>query len=352
MAGSDALPNYEVVPLRSETILVAALQMSGGLVDPKNPKPGVRENVDRILWLLDCAHRYGDIDLVITPELSLQGLDARWTREDYLRLAIELPGEETEIIGKKAREHNCYIVVSGYTREKDWPGHYFNCTFIVAPTGEVIHRFWAACNLGVLAGGVPNELATTAQDVLDEFVERYGWDAVWPVARTDIGNIATYSGVDGMVPETARAFAFKGAEILPYCNCGGAKVYTHTPGWGDFRIVNRTNCSCNDVYGIYANMARTPTWGLPEDRGSGFSQIADPYGRILAQSNSADETIVTERIPIALFRQRHSIPIIRKELYAAAYNQYPAKYPANLFSEYLPKDVADAARYIRPKLLW
>jgi len=352
MAGSDTLPNYEVVPLRSETILVAALQMSAGLVDAKNPKPRIKENVERILWLLDCAHRYGDVDLAITPELALQGLDARWTREEYLRIAIEVPGEETELIGKKAKEHNCYIVVSGYTREKDWPEHYFNSAFIVAPTGEVIHRHWAAVALGTLARGVPGELATTVQDVLDEFVERYGWDAVWPVARTDIGNIATYIGPEGCIPETARAFAFKGAEILPYCNCGGSKVHTAGPGLGDLRIANRTNCSCNDVYGIYANMARTPMWGLPEDRGSGFSQIADPYGRILAQSNSADETIVTERIPIALFRQRHSIPIIRKELYAAAYNQYRAKYPANLFSEYRPKDGADAARYIAPKLLW
>ena len=41
MAGSDELPNYAVVPLKSQTILVAALQMSAKLVDIKNPKPGM-----------------------------------------------------------------------------------------------------------------------------------------------------------------------------------------------------------------------------------------------------------------------------------------------------------------------
>ena len=71
MEKSQQLPNYEVVPLRSETILVAALQMSAKLVDVKNPKPGIRENVDRILWLLDCAQRYGHVDLAVVPEFAL-----------------------------------------------------------------------------------------------------------------------------------------------------------------------------------------------------------------------------------------------------------------------------------------
>jgi len=352
MAGSDVLPNYEVVPLRSETVLVAALQMGAKLVDVKNPKPGIRENVDRILWLLDCAHRYGDIDLAVVPEFALQGVNPGWTREEFLRISIELPGEETELIGKKAKEHNCYIVVAGHTKEKDWPDHYFNCSFIVGPSGEVIHKHWKAPSLGTLKGGFVGEQCTTVQDVLDEFVERYGWDAVWPVARTDIGNLATFICSEGFAPETARAFAFKGAEVLCRCISGGAKVHTAGGGVGDQRLTMQSYCSCNDVYGIFANGALTPTWGVHEERGSGFSMIADPYGRILAESQTPNETIVTERIPIALFRQRHSIPIIRKEIYAAVYDQYRAKYPANLFSEYLPKDLEDAARYIAPKLLW
>lgn len=57
--------------------------------------------------------------------------------------------------------------------------HYFSASVIVGPQGTVIHKHWKAIrDPGRL------EYATTVHDVLDEFVERYGWDAVWPVART------------------------------------------------------------------------------------------------------------------------------------------------------------------------
>ncbi len=342
------LPNYEVVPLKYNDITVATIQMKTKTVDPKNPKPAVKENVDHLCHLADAAFMWprGPKHLLCFPEFCLTGWSFDWTREDYLRIAIELPGEETEIIGKKAKQLNCYMAVACHTKENDWPGHYSHTSFIVSPEGKVIHRHWKAHR-----DPGRGEWATTVHDVLDEFVERYGWDAVWPVARTDIGNIATFICSEGFQPETARAFAFKGAEILVRLISGGAYVYSEAPFAGDPRITMRSYSMENSVYGIYCCGG---LWAqqLYENAMGGSSMIIDPNGRILKQSESPHETVISDIIPIAYFRQRHSIPFVRKELYDRVYAEHVGKYPPNMYSEYLPKDAMDANTYARRKARW
>ena len=336
------LPNYEVVPLRSNEITVAAVQMTTKTVEPKNPKPIINENVGHLLWLIDVAQAEGHVDLLCLPEFCLQGTAARvWTREELLRIAIELPGEETELIGKKAKQHNCYIVVSCYTKEKDWPGHYFNCSFIIDPGGKVISRHWKAhFDPGLL------EQATSVHDVLDEFVERYGWDAVWPVARTDIGNIGHYTCSEGFAPETARVYAFKGAEILVWSVTGGG-------GREEAKSIAQAYFSRSSVYGIMVDAAlRPPNNYAYETSGCGLSYIFADTGIILAQAHYPHEIVIRATIPIASFRNKHSIPVLRKELYAPVYVGYEGKYPPNMYSEYLPKDPIDGVNYARKKARW
>lgn len=337
-----SLPNYEVVPLRNNEITVAALQMTTKTVDAKNPKPILKENLEHMLWLVDAAQRRGPVDLLCFPEFTLQGTAASvWTREEMLRIAIELPGEETELIGKKAKQYNCYIVVSCYTKEKDWSGHFFNASFMIGPSGEVIQNHWKAhFDPGYL------EHATSVHDVLDEFVERYGWDAVWPVARTDIGNIAHYTCSEGFAPETPRVFAFKGAEILVWCLTGGeGREETHNIG--------QTYFQRNDVYGILIDAAlRPPSFYAWETSGCGLSYIFDNAGRTLERAHLPHETVIRATIPIAAFRKKHSIPVLRKELYAPVYADYVGKYPPNMYSEYLPKDPLDGINYARKKARW
>ncbi|MEW6141671.1 MAG: nitrilase-related carbon-nitrogen hydrolase [Chloroflexota bacterium] len=341
------LPNYEVVPLRSDAITVAAVQMTASKVDPRNPKPGIRKKLAHIIDCIDLVQARQHIDLVCFPEFSIQGSACRiWTRKDILRLAIEMPGEETELLGKKAREYNCYIEMAGYTKEKEWPGHFFNCSFLIAPNGKVIHRHWKAItSQGML------EIATTVHDVLDEFIERYGWDAVWPVARTDIGNIATFICSEGFIPETARAFAFKGAELLVR-SIGGGAVYG-MPTVGDPMFTMRAYSMFNNTYGILCNNAHGQTdFYSFEESGAGETMIIDNTGEVMQRAKSPNETAVYAVIPIGVFRKKRSIPVIRKELYAPVYEQYVGKFPPNLYLKYLPKDHLDGLNYARRNARW
>ena len=341
------LPNYDVVPLRKEVTSVAAFQTRLTIVDPKNPKPGVKEKLEHVLSMIDVIQTRAHVDLLCFPEFVLHGSAiGLWTREDFLRVAIDFPGEETELIGKRAKQYNCYIEMVAYTKEKDWPNHFFNCSFLFGPSGDIIHKHWKAhWDPGLF------EYSTSVHDVLDEFVERYGWDAVWPVARTDIGNIATLICSEGFQPETSRVFAFKGAEILAYSISGGAML--GVPRWGDARLTFRSRCIDNDVYGVFANNGIGTTGNYAfEDTGAGYSMIIDNVGRILKQTTSQNETVIAETIPIALFRKSHSIPPLRQELYLPEYAEYKGKYPPNMYSEYLPKDNLDAVNYARRKARW
>ncbi len=343
------LPNYEVKPLKQDHIAVCAMQMDTRPIDAGNPEPGVRANVEHLCEMVEGAMMWPTIapkQLFCFPEFCLTGLDYAWTRKQWLRISIDLEGEELKCIGRTAKALGCHIALACHIREQDWPDHYFSASVIVGPQGTVIHKHWKAIrDPGRL------EYATTVHDVLDEFVERYGWDAVWPVARTEIGNIATYVCSEGFQPETARVFAFKGAEILVRLIAAGGYNYSETPGIGDSRITMRAQCIENHCYGIYANSGSwAPQW-ISNAMG-GSSMIIDPNGNVLKEATSAHETVVGEVIPIAAFRSRHSIPNLRKELYAPAYAQYEGKYPPNMFSEYLPEDAVDAIKYVRRKARW
>ncbi|MEW6142752.1 MAG: nitrilase-related carbon-nitrogen hydrolase [Chloroflexota bacterium] len=338
MTKERELPNYEVVPLRSDEIVVAAVQMTKKNADPKDlTRRSINDNIDHLCQLVDMAVAFnGHIDLLVFPEMTIQGYGAGWTRDDWLNVAVENPGPELDRIGQLAKKHNCYLCVAVYTKEKEWPGHYFNAGIIFGPEGRIVLNHWKA-----RTAPQKTAYATTIHDVLDEFIKRNGWDAVWPVARTDIGNLAVYICSEGFQTETARAYAFKGAEILCRPYGGWREVHSQFIGVhanvGDPWLAMRVDCQQNNCWGILCDS---------------YSIIIDDYGRIVKAADPNREQVVVDRIPIAAFRKRHSIPALRKELYAPVYNEYIGKYPANLFSRYLPKDSKDNRRYHTENANW
>lgn len=320
-------------------------------VDSKNPAKGIKENLDHILSLCEKAFIWPPdprgVQLLAFPEFTLTGFDTIRTRKEWLKIAIVVPGPETERIGQKAKELGCYIEFASHTQDPDWPGHFFNTSLIVSPEGKVIHTHWKAYYN--FPGWNCLEYSTTVHDVLDEFIERYGWEGVWPVARTNIGNIATFICSEGFAPETAKAFAMNGAEILIRSIANGGYIYDDLPGVGDIVTRMRSDCIANHVYGIYANSDGGGIFikgkKMVESAGGGMSMIIDPSGRILSQANDTREQIIHATIPIASFRAKHEPPRIRTEIYAPVLEQHPGYVPPNLYSKYLPVDAEDALQW-------
>lgn len=343
------LPNYEVVPLRSDDVVVTVIQSKQMTLDIDTYRQGIKNNLNLMLELIDFTQSRRHKDLLIFHEFPLTGSSIRWNREEQMRVAVDVPGEETEIIAKKAKQYNCYIEFGVKGRLPDWPGHFNYLGVIVGPAGKIVHTRWKLRNMSGLGFG------TTVYDVLDAYVERYGWEAVFPVARTDIGNLAIMPEI--FEPETGRAFAMKGAEMLiRYMTLGaghwGTRPVSFRGGLGDtMRVDFAATCMQNSVYGFFVNNSLN-TDDLIQDHGVGRSSIYDYDGRLMAEANSPFQTLVEATIPIASFRRGHTIPVISKELYTEAYGKYVSKYSPNLFLKKLPNTNQESAQQYTQNARW
>jgi predicted amidohydrolase len=341
--------HYDKVPLEYDEITVAACQMNPEPVYLESYRTNITNNVNRVIEFCDAANAfpYDKARLLVFPEFTLTGFNEQWTRDDWMKVAIMVPGPETDRIGTKAKELGCYVVFAAHTRSEEWPRHFFNSSVMIGPEGSVIHSHWKA--YGLFPGAL--EYSTTVHDVLDEYVERYGWDAVWPVARTPIGNIATYVCSEGFRPETARAFALNGAEIL--CRCIGGGGYG-VPG-EMFMLMFRADCAYSNVYGIYSNGASGATVGgmtpIENGRGGG-SMVVDPSGIPLNRSVDSREQIIKSTIPIASFRRKHALPWVRTELYVPAYERHPNRFPPNMYARHLPNTCEEAMKWSLHNARW
>jgi predicted amidohydrolase len=330
---------YDVVPLEKNSITLGVVQSRVRGVRVDDWKNDRQANLKHMLELIDNAFHFGPgVDILFFHEFPITGWNA-WTRKEILKFAIEIPGEETEAVARKAKEYGCYIVFGSYARDDDWPNHVLSITTIIGPDGSIVDKHWKARNIKGVFPGV-ELFTTTIYDVLDEYIEMYGADAVLPITRTAYGNIAT-SSVQ-LEPELFRAFAMKGGEIF---------LRTASGGFSPWDML--ATAAYNRVYVAICNNAVSPdNPGFYDDADSGGSAIYDPRGKILDEANTKFETLVTARIPIAEFRKRNRQPIVHMALYRDVFNTYQNAYAPNLFSEYQPTDLKDSKAYLADKSRW
>ena len=183
--------------------------------------------------------------------------------------AIDIPGEETEALGKIAREYDAFIIAQAKARHPDLKDRFFNVGFILNPQGKMILQHYKVSPL------FPVEHSVCPHDVYDWWVEKYGRNlqAFWPVVDTEIGRLGIMMANEGSYPENARALALNGAEVVYRAS------YPH-PATGNeiFEIQSRARALDNNMYVV------APEHGhlLPLPR----RDDADRYVRRAARSSS------------------------------------------------------------------
>ncbi|HAC65541.1 MAG TPA: hypothetical protein DCF68_18920, partial [Cyanothece sp. UBA12306] len=147
--------NYECVELSKPTIRLIVIQSRIRAVDVNNLQSTRLDNLNHMLELIDVANNWGGPkDLLLFHEFPITGYSNKWNRQDILKLAIEIPGEETEAIGKKAQEYGNYIVFGSYAKDTAWPNHVLSITTIIGPDGSIIDKHWKSRNIkGVFGAG-------------------------------------------------------------------------------------------------------------------------------------------------------------------------------------------------------
>jgi predicted amidohydrolase len=340
---------YETVPLKQDFINVAAIQSRLLSIDTRDKTRTLKRNMDRALRLIDLAQnspeewggerRWGSkVDLICMHEFPIQGFQP-WTRKELTQIAFELPGPEVATIGERAKRYGCYIAFGCYAKLKDWPDHVINMSVLVGPDGGIVDMQWKARNILGLFGDQAL-IGTTVYDVLDRYVEMYGWDRTLPVARTDIGNICMTAV--GAEPTLYTCLGLKGAEILVLSVTGGSNAES---------AINTARA--NRLYTVGVGNAVSPdNIGFPEASGTedGGTVIVDPRGSTLAKTDNHHEDIITARIPIADFRKTRRVQELPKALLLSVLQAYDPVFQPNAFADALPATYKEAGELVRKRM--
>jgi len=253
----------------------------------------------------------------------------------YRDVVPEIPGEETKFLGELCKELNIYLVAQMIAKD---PGlmeeRVFNIAFIIDPNGEVIHKHYKTAFY-------QREPNTAPSDIWDLYLQRYGddpvklFEAIYPVARTEIGNIGTLICAEGSFPEAARGLALNGAEIIwrtqypePWMGNGMAEVQ------------NRSHAIFNTCYVLAPNIGAIYFPGGDKKQSCGKSQIIDYRGNVISEYLGPGESLVSAIVNVdglRDFRVRAQWQNLAKDLrveeYKVIYDAMMAKggiYPRNL----------------------
>ena len=341
--------SYETVPLRQDAINVCAIQSRVWSVELKNRAATMKRNLDHVTKLIDyaqgSAQEWGGErlwgakqDLICMHEFPVQGFQP-WNRKELNQIAFELPGPEVDVIAQRAKKYGCYIAFGCYAKEKDWPEHVINMSVIVGPNGDIVSKQWKARNILGAFGGI-GLIGTTVYDVLDRYVEMYGWDATMPIARTDIGNIAM-TAVGGE-PMLYTCYALKGAEII---------IQTVTGGTNAESAVATARANRTYVVGV-GNSVSPDNPGFLEGAGSRDegTVVVDPRGTVLARTANHHEDAISARVPIADFRKTRRMPEFPMALMLPVFQQYEPVFKPNAFLEKLPATYQESGELVRRRM--
>ncbi len=252
------------------------------------------------------------VKLAVLPEYLLTSYPGRISIPDFAdKAALEVDGPEYEALGAMAQRLKMFIAGNAYEVDANFPGIYFQSSFVVAPSGDVVLRYRRLNSM----------FAPTPHDVWTKYLDIYGLDGVFPVAKTEIGNLAAIASEEILYPEIARAHALRGAEVFVHSSSEiGSPLDTPKD------IGKRARAQENMAYVVSANTAGIENTTLPLASADGNSMVVDYKGRVMAESNSGETFTAFADIDLGALRAARRKPAMtnflarqRLELFAATY---------------------------------
>jgi predicted amidohydrolase len=252
------------------------------------------------------------VRLAVLPEYFLTSYPGRISVPDFAdKAALDMDGPEYAALGAVAAAQNLFLAGNAYDRDTHFPGLYFQTSFVVAPSGEVVLRYRRLNSM----------FAPTPHDVWSKYLDIYGLDGVFPVARTEIGNLAAIASEEILYPEIARAHALRGAEIFVHSSSEvGSPLATPK------QIAKRARAFENIAYVVSANTAGIEGTAMPIASADGNSIVIDYKGNPLAESSPGETFTAFADLDLNALRAQRRKPGMtnflarqRLELFAPVY---------------------------------
>lgn len=260
-------------------------------------------------------------DLVVLPEFVNH---ASWYDDaaHCRKVSVDLDGKFVKALAKAARQIKAHVALNCTVRRED--GTCTGTSLLFSPKGKL--------------------LATSDKQVLigheNDFLKRAPLPG--PIVETKIGRLGLYACMDGVIAETPRGLAVRGAQIL--CN----SLNSFATDEGSLHIPVRA--AENRVFVVAANKVGplipeallepvSAQTGIPVRflSGAGDSQIVSPDGTVLAIASPDQAEVIWADIDLnALARAQRPdgtdvIAARRPELYGAI-SQDPKQQPEPSFS--------------------
>lgn len=322
LAGSLLMPAVaeavEVVPVYAAVAMQLRAESVEGAADRAAARAAMLAQIERvgaqILQAKVFIEQYGGspLKLVVLPEYLFTSYPGRIGIAEFAaKAAIDEGGAEYAALGAVAQRLKLFIAGNAYETDRHFPGLYFQTSFVVAPSGEVVLRYRRLNSM----------YAVTPHDVWDRYLDVYGLDGVFPVAVTEIGRLAAIASEEILYPEIARAHALRGAEVFVHCSSEiGSPMLTHK------QIARRARAFENLAYVVSANTAGIGGTAMPLASADGNSALVDWKGAVLAESNAGETFTAFGDIDLNALRRARRKPGMtnylsrqRLELFAGAY---------------------------------
>lgn len=252
------------------------------------------------------------VKLAVLPEYLFTSYPGPISIPDFAaKIGWDADGPEYEALGGVAQRLGLFIAGNAYERDPAFADFYFQTSFVVAPSGDVVLRYRRLLSM----------FAPSPHDVWDAYLGHYGADSIFPVADTEIGRIAAIASEEILYPEIARALAFRGAEIFAHSSSEiGSPLATPKD------IAKQARAFENMAWVVSANTAGIAETGIPLAGPDGGSRVVDYRGKMVAQSLSGETFTAFASIDLAASRKARRTPAMinslarqRPGLFADAY---------------------------------
>jgi predicted amidohydrolase len=294
--------------------------------DPVEARASIAKTIVRLQQQIGASLAWlgSDTRLVVLPEYFLTGFPMREEIDEWAaKAALEIDGPEYEALGKIAQKQRLYLAGNAYELDPSFPDLYFQVSFVLGPSGEVVLRYRRLNSM----------YSPTPHDVWDRYLDVYGLEGVFPVAKTEIGNLAAVASEEILYPEVARCVAMRGAEVLLHSSCEISSPRPTPKG-----VAKEARAIENLAYVVSTNTAGMEGIPVPGGSSDGGSKIIDYRGVVLAEAGPGESIVASAEIDLAALRRYRRRPGMenllsrqRFEAYAASYAQR-SFYPANTLS--------------------
>jgi predicted amidohydrolase len=262
-----------------------------------------------------------DCQLVVLPEYWLTGFPLGESITAWAEKAcLEMTDPLYDALGEIAQQQGIFLAGNAYELDPHFPGLYFQTCFVLDPTGNMVLRYRR----------INSMFAPTPHDVWEPYLDHYGIDGIFPVAKTAIGNLAAVASDEILFPEVARCLTLRGAEIL---------LHSTSEVYGDARAPKNaakiSRAVENLVYVVSANTAGIAHTPMLEASVDGGSKVIDYRGLVLAETGPGESMAAFAEIDLAALRRyrrrggmKNLLARQRLDAYATLYHE-ASIYPAN-----------------------